>query len=387
MLYRVCISVCGLLALVAGLSAAETAEARREGAFWVLTSSGVETVPPRMPLRVLATGAVNASAETQDEVHWRLTVRVRGRSQEQANRLLKEMRVQAGRQGQGMILTARHSEGSVELELKAPRTLPDFDVVTAGGPVELAGFDGDASVRTGGGRVKADRIGGSFSAQTGGGDIVLGRVAGAAACISSGGSIRADFIGGNADFKTAGGEIHLRQVNGVVRASTAGGGVRVEKAETTVFADTAGGPIDIHYTSGKVEARSAGGPIHVGAANGVLCETGGGAIRLHNVSGSLRASTSVGSIFAQLLAGRPTADSLFSTGSGDITIVIPSNLGVTIRARNEAADTVRRIVSEFPGVQVQLRGGAVIAEGEINGGGPVLRISGNNGTIFIKRLN
>jgi hypothetical protein len=29
----------------------------------------------------------------------------------------------------------------------------------------------------------------------------------------------------------------------------------------------------------------------------------------------------------------------------------------------------------------------VIAEGPINGGGPVLRISGNNGTIFIKRSN
>jgi DUF4097 and DUF4098 domain-containing protein YvlB len=154
-----------------------------------------------------------------------------------------------------------------------------------------------------------------------------------------------------------------------------------------VFANTAGGPIDVRYAGGMVEARNAAGPIRVASSAGVRIETADGAINLNDVWGSLRASTRMGSIFAQLLAGKPFAESWLTTGSGDITVLIPSNLGVKIQAKNAAADTVRRIVSEFPGLHVQLVGSSVIAEGEINGGGPVLWITGNGGTIFIKRLN
>jgi hypothetical protein len=77
--------------------------------------------------------------------------------------------------------------------------------------------------------------------------------------------------------------------------------------------------------------------------------------------------------------------SFLTTGNGDITVLIPSNLGVTIRAENEMADTLRRIISEFPGIPVRMRGSQVVAEGPINGGGPLLQISGAGGTIFIKR--
>ena len=49
------------------------------------------------------------------------------------------------------------------------------------------------------------------------------------------------------------------------------------------------------------------------------------------------------------------------------------------------SDTIQRIVSEFPGIPVRLQGTQVVAEGAINGGGPLLRISGTGGTIFIKK--
>ena len=71
---------------------------------------------------------------------------------------------------------------------------------------------------------------------------------------------------------------------------------------------------------------------------------------------------------ASLLAGK-IAESFLTTGNGDITVVIPSNLGVTIRAENEMADTIRRIISEFPGIPVRMRGSQVVAEGLLNGGG------------------
>jgi hypothetical protein len=117
----------------------------------------------------------------------------------------------------------------------------------------------------------------------------------------------------------------------------------------------------------------------------VRCENAGGGVHLDNVSGSVRVTTAVGNVIARLLAGKPMADSFLSTGSGDITVFIPSNVGLTIRAQNDLSDSIRRIVSDFPGIAVRVVGGQVIAEGAVNGGGPVLRISGTGGTIFIKR--
>jgi hypothetical protein len=98
----------------------------------------------------------------------------------------------------------------------------------------------------------------------------------------------------------------------------------------------------------------------------------------------MRVSTSMGSILASLLAGK-LSDSYLATGNGDITVLIPSNLGVTILARNSMSDTLRRIVSDFQEIKVTRQGPQVVAHGAVNGGGPVVQISGTGGTIYIKR--
>ena len=152
-----------------------------------------------------------------------------------------------------------------------------------------------------------------------------------------------------------------------------------------MIASTGGGPIDVGQAHGVVTAKNSGGPVQVGSAEGVRCESAAGGVHLDNISGSVRVTTAIGSIIASLLAGKPMTDSFLSTGGGDITVFIPSNVGVTVRAQNELSDSIRRIVSDFPGISVRVEGGQVIAEGPVNGGGPVLRISGTGGTIFIKR--
>jgi hypothetical protein len=43
------------------------------------------------------------------------------------------------------------------------------------------------------------------------------------------------------------------------------------------------------------------------------------------------------------------------------------------------------VVSDFPGIAQRTVGMQVLAEGPVNGGGPMLRIAGTGGTIFIKR--
>jgi hypothetical protein len=86
---------------------------------------------------------------------------------------------------------------------------------------------------------------------------------------------------------------------------------------------------------------------------------------------------------------RGVEKSYISTGSGDITILIPSNLAVTVRAQNHSMGRVGRIVSEFPEVRVQSAStsvpGRMVAAGAINGGGPLLTIAASDGTIFLRR--
>ena len=88
---------------------------------------------------------------------------------------------------------------------------------------------------------------------------------------------------------------------------------------------------------------------------------------------------------AQILGEILMGDSSVSTASGDITVYIPSNVGVTIRAQNDGASRAQGIVSEFQGVQVRMNGGTAFAAGAINGGGPILRLEGTGGTIWIKK--
>jgi hypothetical protein len=151
-----------------------------------------------------------------------------------------------------------------------------------------------------------------------------------------------------------------------------------------VAATSGGGPIVVDQAKGAVTARDLAGPVAVSAAAGVHCESGSGGIRLARIAGPMRVSTSLGSILADL-AGARLVDSFLATASGDITVLIPSNVGVNIRAVNSMADTLRRIVSDYPALPPRRMGSRIVAEGALNGGGPLLEISDTGGTIFIKR--
>jgi hypothetical protein len=88
------------------------------------------------------------------------------------------------------------------------------------------------------------------------------------------------------------------------------------------------------------------------------------------------------------MSGVPLQDSALSTGAGDITVYIPSNLPLTIKALNENGPA-GKIISEFSEIMVRQAAEAarqgVMAEGVLNGGGPVLRLTSTGGTIYVKR--
>jgi DUF4097 and DUF4098 domain-containing protein YvlB len=374
------------LCLATALPAAAQTAVTREGDWWVGSFTGSGTLPPGGRLRVQARGDVDATGGPEGQVSWVIQARVKADNEADARKRLGAFGVKFFKGDSGpAALVLQPGWGNASLKLTAPRTLRELVVATGEGHVQASGLGGHVTLASNAGDLKADRLEGSLTARSGGGSIVLGEIRGAVHASTAGGDISARIIRGDAVLETGGGEVAVQEVGGTVRASTLGGAVRISRAGAGVIASTGGGQIDVGEARGLVELRNSGGGLHVGAAQGVRCETAAGGIKLSNVSGTLRCSTAIGSIVARLIRGGQMGESFLSTGRGDITVFIPSNLGVKIHAENELAGASRRIVSDFPGISTRRQGALAIAEGDVNGGGPLLRISGTGGTIFIKR--
>jgi hypothetical protein len=374
-----------------GLAGAQTQSAiTRDGGYWMRTVEGAMQTAGQDRLRVETTGNVSVHGAATEQINYKLTVRVRAADEREAEALLERFSVKTGTEGGWAIIKVtppRLVSSGLELTVTAPRALRQVFAETRGGNLEASDWDGDLEARSGGGKISVDRIRGRGELRTAGGPIEVGNVGGALRCLSGGGVIRVQSAGAAAWLETAGGEIYVHQADGPVQASTGGGNIRVERAASTVVARTAGGLIQVEQADGPVTAESSGGAIQVNSANGVRCESGGGAIRLRNVAGAVHAFAKSGSILAELVSGAGMANSILSTNAGDITVLIPSNLALTVEAINESSGS-GRIHSDFPQVHTQTAGasgGPITAAGALNGGGPVLRVNVLGGTIYLRK--
>jgi hypothetical protein len=380
-----------VLAMVVTASLAASAApppASPEKRQWERTASGSFLLPSGGRLKILTQGTVSVRGTSAQTVTYTLRQKVRARSQAEADRLFRRFSVLTTRQGGWTVFTANHGRGDdveADLVVSVPRNIRASFCRTVAGGVAASDLDGPFEVEAAG-PIDVDRLGSDLQARTAGGEIRVGRVRGKARLSSSAGPIVVGQVMGEAWVQTAGGEIVVNEAGAAIHAVTNGGGVRVARAAANVTARTAGGRIEVDRAAGWVFAENTAGPIQVGSARGVQCEAGSGAIRLREVYGALRAATARGNIMAEIAAGRGLEDSFLNTADGDVTVLLPSNLAVLIQAQNEAGNVPRRIVSEFPEIQVrtlQLR--PVQAVGALNGGGPVLRISAAGGTIYLRR--
>jgi hypothetical protein len=107
---------------------------------------------------------------------------------------------------------------------------------------------------------------------------------------------------------------------------------------------------------------------------------------------SVRAETAAGGIVVKLLNGADhRSDSTLETSAGDITVYLAGDLAISIRAEIEAASG-HTIHSDFSDIRVSTAGGqwgpkTVTAEGQLNGGGPVLKVRTNSGNVNFRRVS
>jgi DUF4097 and DUF4098 domain-containing protein YvlB len=383
-----------LLVLLPAPARAQEARYYREGRFLVHELTGII---PATALRIRVesdVGSVSAKAGQAPEVRYTIRVRAAARDEAEARRLLEAFQVSASQSGdlllfKGLATRPLADRGvSAEFDLIVPEGTPELEVLSGAGGVEARGIAGRATLSTRGGGITADRLGGPLRAETRGGNIDVGSVRSAARLITGGGGVRLVSGDGEVVVQTSGGDVFIGRAAGLVRAETGGGNISVESSGGDISAQTSGGNITLGKIAGEVNAATGGGSIRVDRSGGrVRCETASGPIHLRDVSGPIRAVTSAGSIRADLrAAGRILFDSDIQTWQGDVTVSLPETMPLTIRAVVENS-TGRRIRSEFPLRllrEAEDTGRPVeTAEGEIGGGGSLLRIRTFDGDIVI----
>src|SRR5437764_678009 len=364
----------------------------RDGNSWVEELTG--TMPASRYIKIHTnTGSVSVTGSQQSNITYTIRKRLTGYSEESARRNFENLRVIANRQGDAAYFggegPGNWRRGMVEFNISAPRSVEMIKAKTDGGSLQFSHLNARVDAESGGGPVSVDDISGSVTASTGGGSINVGTVS------------------SDLGIRTGGGQVNIASVTGMLKTSTGGGNIYLETAKRDAIIETGGGNISVQNVGGDLRGSTGGGNIEVGSVAGTMdVETGGGSIRLTGGgSGPIRAQTGSGSIHcfrvtrsvrAETGAGGITAefmtmngkfsDSTLDTGVGDIIVYLPSDLKVSIHASIDVATSKDAIRSELPGIRIQSEGGdygprEILAEGNLNGGGPTLKLHTSTGKI------
>ncbi|MBI5690782.1 MAG: hypothetical protein HZC55_11880 [Verrucomicrobia bacterium] len=183
------------------------------------------------------------------------------------------------------------------------------------------------------------------------------------------------------DLRTSGGSITVGDLQGKARARTSGGSISLGKMGGPVEAHTSGGSISLGAAAGAVVLKTSGGSITAGQIAGPAdLSTSGGSIKVESAQAPLRAHTSGGSVRAGL-RGPVTADCSLSTSGGGVRVTVDK----TAAFRLDASASGGHVDADGLTLKLEKSGrGRDRLAGEVNGGGPVLKLRSSGGGVSIR---
>lgn len=389
-------SIAVLISALASLALCQETRVYREGSNWVQEMTGDLGAAKNLRVK-LAAGSVRVQGGSQAGITYIIHRRSYRSSEQQARREFESYKVNTSVKGDTAWLVAESQGGrnrrcSDDFVINVPRNLESAKIDTGGGDVNASGIAGRVDIESGGGNLHLDDVGGEVTAETGGGTIEVGSVGSDVSLQTGGGNIKVASAKGEIKAESgAGSVVVLSGLQGAV-LQTGAGSIRVDKCSGTVKATTGGGSVDLGEIGGPAEIESGAGSIRLASARGrVQAQTGGGSIQLDGAT-SVQAETAAGGIVVKLLAGSDRrSNSSLETSAGDITVYLANDLAISIRAEIEVANghTIR---SDFSDIRVSTEGGqwgpkTVTAEGQLNGGGPVLKVRTNSGSVNFRRVS
>jgi DUF4097 and DUF4098 domain-containing protein YvlB len=390
------VRLASVLALIAPLAMAQEAKVSREGGSWGQQITGSLSAAKVLRVKV-DMGSVVVHGSQQPGINYVVHTRYGNSSSEQdARHQFEQYKVTAYVKGDTAWIVGdwqgghrpRHFSG--EFNVTVPREMALVKLETEGGNVEAIGVGGRVEAESGGGSIKFDDIGAGVTAETGGGGIDVGTVNGDLSLHTGGGSIQVRHANGKVIAETGGGGVLIESGAQGATVETGGGSVEVRQCNGKLKVSTGGGSVELKDVGGSADIETGGGSIRLTSANGhVNAETGGGGIELYGVPSAI-AQTGAGGITVKLVnTGGERHDSELETGAGDITLYIASDVALNLRATVDMGNG-HRITSDFADIHVSSEGDqwgpkTLIAEGKLNGGGPLVKVHTSTGDICIKR--
>jgi DUF4097 and DUF4098 domain-containing protein YvlB len=162
-----------------------------------------------------------------------------------------------------------------------------------------------------------------------------------------------------------------------LEANSGSGDLRLQDLGGSLKANTGSGSIDATGLSGRVALETGSGDIRadIHASPDVKAETGSGSIRLRGVNNALYAETGSGDIEVE---GQPGSNWKLETGSGSVTL----NTGGRAKFSLDATTGSGSVHSDPP---ISTHGSLERHHitGDVNGGGPTVRIETGSGDVKI----
>ena len=185
-------------------------------------------------------------------------------------------------------------------------------------------------------------------------------------------------IGKHTDYKNISIDYEITTPKGTdLTANSGSGDIHVADLSGPAKLNTGSGSIDASGLSGRVSLETGSGDIRsvMQSSTSVKAHTGSGSIRLKNVQGDLNAQTGSGDVEIQ---GQPTSDWRLQTGSGSVTL----NTGNSRFSLD--AQTGSGSVHSDPPISTHGSFERHHITGDVNGGGPTVRVETGSGDIRIQ---
>ncbi len=185
----------------------------------------------------------------------------------------------------------------------------------------------------------------------------------------------------NAELSTSGGDLIVGNLTGNLHGRTSGGDIKLERIDGDVDASTSGGDVILRESTARARVSTSGGNIHIDKAGGTVeATTSGGDIAIDSAANVIRASTSGGDVYANITSPLKN-DCLISTSGGSVKVRLDKASAFLLDAHTSGGDV------DASGITITIERGGVGKSrlvGQVNGGGPRLKLRSSGGDITIR---
>jgi DUF4097 and DUF4098 domain-containing protein YvlB len=272
-------------------------------------------------------------------------------------------------------LASRIGKMEVHFDLTLPKKV-SLDMTNAQGDVCAGEIEGEVKVANSRGEIKLSAISGSAEVRGDRSPISLEKIGRDARIMGSRGPIVLDGVGGEANIASERGAVHLR---------TVGGRAQIRNSREAIIVEAIGSDLEVQSDRGAVQVKTIGGNADIrndrqatsvqNVEGNVTVESDRGPVRITEVRGKVSVRNDREGIVVRPIHKIEHPYTL-ETGRNSIDLRLPPDSAVSLYVKAHRG----KIETDLP-LSIRTKGRTTIVEGDLNGGGPEVRILTDRGNI------